>query len=333
MTATAVTARAGGLPLGAARSVESAARRWFPRRDLLLLWGVLGAFAVAIFATYTRTPANELYQVRHGGPGEGLKRALAFAGFPAGPIALATLPLVLQGLRRRALVLGTAAGALVATGVLWPGALDEAGVDAAPARFLTALGVAVVIGLTLRGARVPAPAGPRRQPWDRARVAVGGILLFAALPWIGAEMAVSLDRVPLLNGVFLTDVLASQPGVPGLHPAVHDGHHHGMSGILLALAALVLSRMLPLVRATVLRHVTGLYLSFLFVYGCANALQDLWLEQVVKRGLTTAQLPMMLAPSLRPAWAVIVGASILLFLAASSLVRRRGRSVPVPVLP
>jgi len=312
--------------------IDAQFRRQFPGRALLVLWGVLAVFAVEIFVTYTRTPIHELYQVRHGGPAEGLTRALAFTGFPCGLIALATLPIVLQELSRRTLTIGAAAAGLVAAGVFWPGALDEAGVDARPAGVLAAVGVAIALGLTVRAARVAGASRPSSEPWDRARLGIASLLGFAALPWLAAEFAASLDRIPGLNTVFLTEVLTRQPGVAGLHPAVHDGHHHGMSGVLLALAALLLSRTLRLIRATALRRATGLYLSFLLVYGTANALQDFWLEQVVKRGLTTAQLPMMLAPSVRPAWAVIVAASIAVFLGGSWLVRWRSRQAGIPAV-
>ena len=58
------------------------------------------------------------------------------------------------------------------------------------------------------------------------------------------------------------------------------GHHHGLDGVLLALSALLLSRM----QVTRLRAVVGAYLALMLAYGLANAVQDAWLEQVVKRG-------------------------------------------------
>lgn len=287
---------------------------------LVLLWGALAVVTVAIFVTYTRTPVQELYHVRHGGPGEGLARALAFVGFPCGLIALATLPVVLQQLSRLTLAIGAAAAALLTAGVLWPDALDEAGLEARPGRILAALGVTVVVLLTAVALRTRSTERLGRRPWDRARIVIGALVAFAALPWLAADIGVSLDGVPGLRSLFLTGVLAHQPDRPGLHPAVHIGHHHGMTGVLLVLAALLLSRTLDRVRSRALRIANGLCLSFMIVYGLANAAQDFWLEQIVKRGLTTTELPMMLTPSRQPVWALLAVLTVALFLACSWIV-------------
>ena len=63
---------------------------------------------------------------------------------------------------------------------------------------------------------------------------------------------------------------------PGI-AAVHLGFHHGTGGVLLALAALALSR--PQRSAAL----AG-YLSLMLAYGLANALEDAWNEQLWKRG-------------------------------------------------
>lgn len=293
--------------------------------QLVVLWGALAVVTVEIFVTYTRTPVHELYHVRHGGSGEGLARALAFVGFPGGLIALAALPLVLQQLSRRTMAIGAFAAALVATGVLWPGALDEAGLEARPGRVLAAFGVALVVLLTALAMRTRSAARLGRRPWDRARLVVGALVAFAALPWMAADLGVSLDRVPGLGSLFLTGALARQPDRLGLHPAVHLGHHHGMTGVLLVLAALLLSRTIGLVSNPVLRGANRLCLSFMVVYGLANATQDFWLEQVVKRGLTRTELPMMLTPTLRPVWALLVGLTLALFVTSASVARRTRR--------
>ena len=50
----------------------------------------------------------------------------------------------------------------------------------------------------------------------------------------------------------------------------------------------------------------------MLAYGLANALQDGWNEQLVKRGTVDAKLPSMLRPDLSPAWAgIVVGAALL----------------------
>jgi hypothetical protein len=300
--------------------------------DVLLAWSVLAVMAIEVFVTYTRTPIHELYHVRHGGVGEGLAATLGFVGFPTGLVAIGGLAVVAQRLPRRAAVVSAVAAALVVAGVLWPGALGEAGLELRPARLIAATGVAFALALTVIAARARGVGRLGREPFDRARLVLAPILLFAALPWLAANLGLSLDRVPGLNVVFLTDVLARQPGVPGLHQAVHDGHHHGLDGVLLALAALLLSRTLRLVRSRRVQLAAGFYLSFLLVYGLANATQDFWLEQIVKRGWTTAQLPMMLAPSLSVAWGVIIALSLAVFVIAlrqsRSAINRAARAAP-----
>lgn len=123
---------------------------------------------------------------------------------------------------------------------------------------------------------------------------------------MAADLGLSLDHVPVLNSIYLTDQLASQPSRPGLHPAVHDGHHHGMDGVLLAWTALLLSRALPHLRHRANRLALAISSAFLLVYGLANAVQDAWTEQIVKREWTTYELPNVLVPTAQIAWLVIV---------------------------
>ncbi|WP_114795040.1 hypothetical protein [Gaiella occulta] len=270
------------------------------------MWAVMLAVGVEVLVTYTRIPVRELYHVRSGGIAAGAGRTLAFVGFPVGLAAAAILAIVADRAGRRATAFAAAAGAALAVAIVWPGALDESGLDTPPARALAALGVALTLGLTIVAAARGGLGPLGREPGDRVRLAGAAALVVVALPWLAADLGLALDRVPVLGWIFQTDVLARQPGRPGLHPAVHDGHHHGMDGVLLALSALLLSRAVPHLRHRRLRACLGVYLAFLLVYGTANAVQDAWLEQVVKRGWSTTELPMMLVPSARPAWIVIV---------------------------
>jgi hypothetical protein len=66
--------------------------------------------------------------------------------------------------------------------------------------------------------------------------------------------------------------------------------------------------------------------------------QDFWLEQIVKRGLTSFQLPMVLAPSVNWGWAVVLLVAVAVYSLAfrrlarsgsQAAHRRRGRWVPV----
>lgn len=290
--------------------------------DVAVVWVILAVVALEVLATYTRIPVQELYRVRGGGIAGGAGRTLAFIGFPVGLAAIAMLPILGDRAGRKVTALAVAAAAALAGAIAWPGALDEAGLDAAPARALAAVGVALTLTLTLIAVARGELGRFGREPGDRVRIAVAIALLFIALPWMAADLGLSLDRVPTLSGIFQTDALARQPGRPGLHPAVHDGHHHGMDGVLLALTALLLSRALTHVRHRRLRGALAVYLAFLFVYGAANALQDAWLEQIVKRGWTSHALPMMLVPSASAAWVVIVGVTAAMAWAAHHLDKR-----------
>jgi len=119
----------------------------------------------------------------------------------------------------------------------------------------------------------------------------------------------SLDRIPVLGWLYITDLPVYVPG-RGTIAAVHDGHHHGMDGELLALSALLLSRGVPWVAQKSLRVSLLLYLSVLFAYGTENAVQDFWGEQIVKRGWTAAALPETLFPRASLAWALLLLAGL-----------------------
>ena len=101
--------------------------------------------------------------------------------------------------------------------------------------------------------------------------------------------------------------------------AVHLGHHHGTDGALLALAALGLTRRLGRMARPRLRLATAAYLSLMLAYGLWNAAQDFWLEQLVKRGTVSVELPSALRPSLSPAWLVVLAAAAAVY---AVLVRR-----------
>jgi hypothetical protein len=145
---------------------------------------------------------------------------------------------------------------------------------------------------------------------------------------MAADLGFSLT-LPGLHWLYQTNQLRSQPGVPGLHQAVHYGHHHGMNGILLAVAALVLSRAISSIRASWLRHALAGYLALLLAYGLGNAVQDFWLEQIVKRGLTSFQLPMVLAPAVNWGWAAILLGAVTVYSLAFRNLARSSRAAPV----
>ena len=76
------------------------------------------------------------------------------------------------------------------------------------------------------------------------------------------------------------------------------------------LTALLLSRVR--LRPGSLRLVVTGYLGVMLGYGAVNLAQDLWHEQVVKRGWTDVDIPSALLPGLRPIWLVIVVLAVVL---------------------
>jgi hypothetical protein len=57
----------------------------------------------------------------------------------------------------------------------------------------------------------------------------------------------------------------------------------------------------------------------MLAYGLANAVQDFWLEQLVKRGATTLEIPSLIIPKASPAWAALLASALLIHLLASGV--------------
>ena len=55
-----------------------------------------------------------------------------------------------------------------------------------------------------------------------------------------------------------------------------------------------------------MRTLTAAYLSLMIVYGLTNMANDLWIEQIVKRGWTSWQIPDVLYPTASAAWAAMI---------------------------
>ena len=191
------------------------------------------------------------------------------------PVALVAIAIAAISRRRAALL-----GAVLCAPVFWPGVVKQSNLDARWVNAIAATGVVLVFATTVTTVR--APSDPRG---DRVRVAIAALELVVALPWLAAEL-----------GFFF----------PGPH--VHHGHHHGMDGVLLVLSALLLSRRAssPFARA---------YVALMFAYGVGNILNDFWGEQVVARGWTRWSFPSVLEPGATWAWAVLLAAAAVLWLA------------------
>ena len=282
--------------------------------EALILWALFAAVAVAAFATYSRLPPEDLYHTSGTGIEAGASRVLVFLGYPFSivAIALAAIAAARLGTRTATLAAAVAAGLCATIGV--PGVIDQANLDARPVNALAGAGVAIALALTL-AALVREGVGPSR-PFGRADLvrALGAVaLLLVGLPWVFAELGFYVSDVPVLRRIFLAEeIIPSTGGEPSLH-AVHLGRHHGMDGVLLAISALVLSRVpCQLGWRTV---ALSAYLALMLVYGLANALQDFWTEQLVKRGTVSVKIPSLIRPDASWAWAAMVGATLLICLA------------------
>jgi len=255
-------------------------------REVRVVWGLLAAEAVAVVVTYSRLPANELYNVTGSGLRGGLSRLVVELNFPDALIALAILG-VLAPLVSPALRWAAAAAAVLCAYAVLPGVVQQSNLDAKWENAISAAGVALALALTFL-ARRPQPSRPRG---DRARIVVGAVLIVLAAPWIAAVLGFYLDGVPVLGRVFQTGRMASFHDP--LHHAVHHGVHHGLQGLLFALTALILSRV---------PNRVSFYLALLFAFGVANMLNDGWLEQVVERGWSSRQVPSVLGFSVNWLW-------------------------------
>jgi hypothetical protein len=282
--------------------------------DVYVVWALFFLAAVAVFATYWRLPPSQTWKVHNTGFVGGAGRAFVFLSFSCALAAIGVLPIVVDRLgNRRAEFAGIAALVLCLT-VALPGVQTESHLDPKWANLPAVLGVGIAFALTVWASRTGRREFPRAtRRGDIARLIVGGVSLFFAAPYIAAELGFFLDGVPVLGWFFLTGAARPEPGAAYVHAAVHHGHHHGLDGFLLAATALLLSRLVGSIRRPVLRTVTAVYLALLLVYGLTNQAQDLWTEQVVKRGWTKWDIPEVLHPSLSAAWAAMIGCGLLIY--------------------
>jgi hypothetical protein len=279
--------------------------------ELAVLWAVYAVFVVAIVITYARFPEEELYHVGEEGLKGGLGRALVFSNFPVALVAAAVLLFAADRLPRRRIV--AAAGFVLCWMTAVPGVVDQADLDAKPINIMPALGVAIALALTvaLIRERGLGSLGPRLRG-DGLRVAAAVVLVLAGLPWLFAEAGFYADDVPGLGAVFMSDEVSMTED--GLVSAVHIGEHHGTDGMLLALTAILLSRLIGSMRTPLLRSAFAAYLALMLMYGIANAAQDGWLEQIVKRGWSDVHLPEVLEPRPSVGWAVLVATALAVYL-------------------
>lgn len=280
--------------------------------ELVAVWALFTVVAFEVLVTYARLPAEQLYNVSGSGLESGAGRALLFLGYPTSLAVIALLPILVERLDHSLATVAALGSLGLCLTIGIPGVLEETDLDAKPANALAGIGVGLallmtVVALARGGLGISAPFG--RGDW--ARVGLGLVLLLASFPWLAAELGFHAG-----GPVFLSEQLRPEPGHPDIR-AVHLGHHHGMDGVLLAWTALLLSRVVPRMRRPRLRLALTAYLSLMLVYGLANALQDFWLEQLVKRGTTELRIPSMLRPEATPAWGAVLAAAGLIYVALS----------------
>ena len=275
--------------------------------EALVVWGLLAVVGLCVLLTYSRVAPDELYNVSHDGLAGGAGRLLVSLNFPTALAAIAVLALVTDRLGARWPALLALVLCLV---ILAPGVVDQDDLDAKWINVLPALGVAIVLAMTIWAVRMGGTGGAGSPDGDRVRIAVAAVLAFLALPWIFAEIGVYSGDIPGLASIF-----RSKQVFEG-HASVHLGEHHGLQGLLLVVTALLLSRELPRMHPTRLRTALAAYLSLMIPYGIANMANDGWNEQIVERGWASWQIPDMLRPGLTWAWGVTILAAAAIFFTA-----------------
>ena len=264
-------------------------------REAYALWALYGLVALIVIVTYSRIRPDELYHVSRSGFGGGLSRVLVMSNFPTALMAIAVLALVAE---RRQMAWSAIVPLALCGMIVIPGVVDENDLDSLWINVAPAIGVAIVLVLTLR-----TPVGPQGDArGDRLRIAVAVVLGIFALPWLFAEVGFYIP-----GPIFL-----AHEQYQG-HASVHLGEHHGFEGYLLVLTALLLSRQLPN-----MRHPNALaaYLSLMIPYGIGNMLNDGWYEQIVKRGWTNWKIPGVLQPGLTWMWGLLIVAGAAIFFTA-----------------
>jgi hypothetical protein len=283
-------------------------------REIWVVWLLFALATVAVFETYWRIPPSELWKVHNSGFVGGIGRAFVFASFSPAVAALAVLPILADRLEsRRAQLIAVSAFVLCAT-VAVPGVQTPSHLDPKWANTWAVVGVALAGALTAWASRHGRPERVRTSlAADRLRLALALLVLFWATPYIAAEMGFHLDGVPFFGWFFQTGKIAPEPGSGDLHATVHYGHHHGLDGFLLATTALLLSRLLGGIRRLGLRTLEGALLALMLVYALTNMVNDLWTEQVVKRGWTHWEVPDVLQPKASLAWGAMLVAAALIY--------------------
>lgn len=290
---------------------------------LLALWGMWIAVCAATWATNARVALSTLYGVHDTGVVPAAGRVLVLVGWPVALAAIPMLGFVVERFlasatskrSRRIVVASSVVSVVLCLTIAWPGAQDGNDLDAKYINVPAGVGVAIALGLTLYVVAITGRgATPHWTNLDLILLALLAVALFASLPWLFANLGFYIGDVPGLRSIFMSKQVVPETGHPFLR-AVHLGNHEGIDGVLLAVTAVVLLRILGQVANRALRVSLSAYLSLLLVYGLAVALADGWHEQIVKRGWTEKKIPNVLHPAASAAWLAVLLAALVLWLA------------------
>jgi hypothetical protein len=282
--------------------------------EALAAWALWGATTVVLLVTYARVPPEETYNVSRDGLAGGLSRTVTHLGYP---VALAAIALVLVAMASLPRAAWWVAGPAIALCSTVPFVVDQADLDARAVNLVPATGVTAALALTVAAARRAGTAFQPTLPGDRVRVVLAVAAVALALPWIAALAGFHLPG-DLLMG---EEPFRTSEG--SVEAAVHLGAHHGLYGALLLLTALATSRVVPAARGV--RVALLACTAALAGYGSVNLVQDLWLEQVVKRGWAAWRISSAVMPGLNPitaVWLAVGSAALLLLLRERAILRR-----------
>jgi hypothetical protein len=305
-------------------------------REPLWGWAIWGVVAGTVFITYARLPARDFYNVTGTGIWSAAARLLVLMGWPIALAAIALMAVALdrllaaeldRGLRRTVIAAAIVTTALCAT-MAFPGVIKQSDLDARPVNLPAGLGVLAALGLTLYAWRRTG-TGPSAERTRGERIAlwVAAVYALAALPWIFANLGVYVGDVPGLHAVFMSKKILPEPGHPTLR-AVHLGNHEGLDGWLLAVTVLLLRPGLRRMRPTRLRSILSGYLALVLCYGVMVSANDVWNEQLVKRGWTSHNIPSVLSPALNYGTAILIVAAVIVYLVAFRVRTRVEEPVP-----
>jgi hypothetical protein len=137
-------------------------------RELRAVWVFVAAIILAVFVTYARLPADQLYHVSDSGLRGGLSRVVVELNFPDALIALAVLGVIATALPRVLRPVALVAALLCAL-VLVPGVVSQQHLDARWINAAPALGVAIAFALSFfaRALSSPLYCQPMRLPRKR----------------------------------------------------------------------------------------------------------------------------------------------------------------------